>query len=116
MIFKIKKQGQVIDTETCFIADRLPTLPKCIKLAYLNIPVEIHIHNPMRCFICRRFGHHKNNWRRKLTCARCGTESHDDTSCENPQYFVTYKKHTMLVLKIDLCGKKKSKYSALNTQ
>ena len=80
--FKIKKQGDLVDTDTFLITFGLPTLPQSIKLAYLRTPVEMHIPNPMRCFVCQRFGHHKLNCRRKLTCARCGTEGHDDTSCE----------------------------------
>ena len=80
--FKINKQGDLVDTNTFLITFGLPTLPQCIKLAYLRIPVEMRIPNPMRCFVCQRFGHHKFNCRRKLTCARCGTEGHDDTSCE----------------------------------
>jgi hypothetical protein len=80
--FKIKKKGEIIDTNTFLITFGLPTLPKYIKLAYLHLPVEIHIPNPMRCFVCQRFGHHRYNCRRKPTCARCGTEGHEDTSCE----------------------------------
>ena len=80
--FKIKKQGDLVDTDTFLITFGLPTLPQSIKLAYLRIPVEMHIPNPLRCFVCQRFGHHKFNCRRKLTCARCVTEGHDDTSCE----------------------------------
>jgi len=89
--FKIKKQGQVVDTNTFLITFGLPTLPKCVKLAYLNIPVETHIPNPMRCFVCQRFGHTKYNCRRQLTCARCGTEGHDDSSCEAPHCCVNCK-------------------------
>ena len=84
--FKINKQGELVDTNTFLITFGLPTLPQCIKLAYLCIPAEMHIPNPMRSFVCQRFGHHKFNCRRKLTCARCGTEGHDDTSCEGQSY------------------------------
>jgi hypothetical protein len=80
--FKIKKNGEIIDTNTFLITFGLPTIPKYIKLAYLHLPVELHIPNPMRCFVCQRFGHHRYNCRRKLTCARCGKEGHEDTSCE----------------------------------
>ena len=74
--FKIKKQGELVDTSTFLITFGLGTLPQYIKLAYLCVPVEMHIPNPMRCFLCQRF-----NCRRKFTCAHCGTEGHDDT-CE----------------------------------
>ena len=72
------------DTNAFLITFGLATLSQYIKLAYLHniIRVEVHIPNPMRCFLCQRFGHHRNNYMRKLTYARCGTEGHDDTSCE----------------------------------
>ena len=54
--FKIKKRGDLVDTNTFLITFGLPTLPQCIKLGYLRIPVEMHIPNPMRCFVCQRFG------------------------------------------------------------
>ena len=71
--------GEFIDTNTFLITFGLSVLPRCVKLAYLNIHVQAHIPNPMRC---KRFGHHRLNCRGQLTCARCGTEGHGDTSDE----------------------------------
>ena len=45
-----------------------------VKCAYLNIKVKTLIPNPLRCYKCQRFGHHKFNCRRNATCARCGEE------------------------------------------
>ena len=62
-----------------------PTLPRSIKAGFLNIPVEHFIPNPLRCFKCQRFGHHKDKCRREAVCARCGQAEHGESaSCTNP--------------------------------
>jgi len=63
-------------------------LPKEIKVGYLNVPVEIYVPNPMRCFKCQRFGHHRNNCKHNITCARCSKADHDDKGCEEPPHCV----------------------------
>ena len=59
-----------------------------MKAAYLNIPVEIFIANPLRCFNCQKFGHGKNTCNRTLVCAKCGKDDHHDTECREQPHCI----------------------------
>jgi hypothetical protein len=76
----IKRNGEVKNTGTLILTFGSPVLPTCVKCAYLNITVDPYIPNPLRCFKCQRFGHHRQNCKRSSACARCGAD-HDDASC-----------------------------------
>ena len=78
----IRRDGNTRNTGTIILTFGIPTLPTHVKCAYLNLPVDVYIPNPMRCFKCQKFRHHKNNCRRSVVCARCGSDGHEDTSCE----------------------------------
>ena len=58
--FKIKKDGNLIETNTLLLTFNTTTLPKSLKKFYRIIQVEVYIPNPLRCFNCQRFGHHEN--------------------------------------------------------
>ena len=55
--FTIKKDGNLIETNTLLLTFNTTTLPKSLKTFYRIIPVEVYIPNPLRCFNCQRFGH-----------------------------------------------------------
>ena len=76
-----KKNGAAIPTNTFVVTFKKPTLPKSVTAAYLRIPVEPFIANPLRCFNCQKFGHGQNSCHQKPLCARCGLEDHKDTDC-----------------------------------
>jgi len=72
-------------TNTFILTFATPTPPKFVKAAYLRIPVELFVPNPLRCYQCQRFGHGKDSCKRSAVCARCGDSGHEDTNClENP--------------------------------
>ena len=79
----IRRNGEMILTNTFILTFNTPTLPKTIKAGYLVFTIDPFIPNPLRCFKCQRFGHHKDNCKRQETCVRCGTEGHDaeDSQC-----------------------------------
>ena len=76
---KVRRNNELLPTNTFILTFDVPILPPSIKAGYLNIPVEPFIQNPLRCFKCERFGH--NTYRGKLICARCGLPDHDSKTC-----------------------------------
>ena len=80
-----KKNGIAVPTNTFVLTFDKPAPPKSIKAAYLNIPVEPFIPNPLRCYQCQKYGHGKSQCKHNAVCARCGKEGHtDDTCSEQP--------------------------------
>ena len=57
----IRRSGEQILTNTYILAFGSPSLPPSIKAGLVNIAVSTFIQNPLRCFKCQRFGHHKDN-------------------------------------------------------
>lgn len=76
-----KRNGILTPTNTFVLTFSKPTLPKSIKAAYHNIPVEPFIPNPLRCYNCQKFGHGQSACHNKLVCARCGKLDHKDADC-----------------------------------
>ena len=81
-----KKDGKTIPTNTFILTFRLPSPPAHITAAYLRIPVERFIPNPLRCYNCQRYGHGKVACNRPMACARCGQEGHVDADCVAPEH------------------------------
>ena len=81
----ITKNGNKILTNTFVLQFDIPTVPPKIKAGFLSIPVEPFVPNPLRCFNCQRFGHHKDKCTKNAVCSNCGKEGHDNSSCENPK-------------------------------
>ena len=72
--FKIKKDGNFIETNTLLLTFNTTTLPKSLRIFYRIIPVEVYIPNPLRCFNCQGFGHHENGCPELpgSVCEKCG--------------------------------------------
>jgi hypothetical protein len=81
----ISRNGNRILTNTFILKFNVCKLPENIKAGFINIPVEPFVPNPLRCYNCQRFGHHKDKCQKVKVCARCGQENHDFSSCENPK-------------------------------
>jgi hypothetical protein len=81
-----KKDGKTIPTNTFILTFRQSTPPSHITAAYLRIPVEPFIPNPLRCYKCQKYGHSKVTCNRSMACARCGQEGHEDTGCTQSEY------------------------------
>jgi len=78
----VKRDGNRYNTGTIILTFGLPVLPSSVKCGFLNVKVDTYIPNPLRCFKCQRFGHHKMNCKRDLACARCGEPGHEDKECK----------------------------------
>jgi hypothetical protein len=76
------KNGVKQPTNTFVLTFAKPAAPKFVKAAYLKIPVEMFIPNPLRCFNCQRFGHGKNSCNRAAICAKCSQQGHVDADCK----------------------------------
>ena len=59
--FKIKKEGQSVETNTLLLTFDRVNVPKSLKTFYRVVPVDVYVPNLLRCFNCQRFGHHENN-------------------------------------------------------
>ncbi|GFT42577.1 uncharacterized protein TNCV_2164981 [Trichonephila clavipes] len=81
----IKKDNSVIPTKHLILTFNSPTLPKTTKAAYLNCKIRPYIPNPLRCFMCQRFGHSQTACRGQLTCSRCASVGHTSSECSLDQ-------------------------------
>jgi len=88
---KARREGVLQNTAAIILTFGLTALPTHIKCGWMRLPVDMYIPNPLRCFQCQRFGHHRANCRRKEICAKCGTEGHGDRGCEEPAHCINCK-------------------------
>ena len=78
---QIRRDGKSILTNTYILTFNSPIAPKVIKAGFVQLAVSPFIPNPLRCFKCQRFGHHRDRCKRSDTCPRCGKEGHDGSDC-----------------------------------
>ena len=86
--FKIKRNGDLVNTNTLLLTFNSVVPPKSLKIFYQIIPVEVYVPNPLRCFNCQRFGHHESNCpaEQGSVCEKCGTgdKDHESSKCTKP--------------------------------
>ncbi|MES9994349.1 MAG: hypothetical protein ABW098_20560, partial [Candidatus Thiodiazotropha sp.] len=83
---KVRRDGTLKDTNTFVFTFNTSVLPKQLKIAFLRVPVDVYIPNPLRCYQCQMFGHHEDRCKKETICANCGQPQHcrDETDCKNP--------------------------------
>ena len=74
----IKKQGNLVKTNTFVLTFNTPELPKHVFIGYEKVEVAVYIPNPLRCYNCQKFGHHEDRCKQKQVCSYCGREGHTD--------------------------------------
>ena len=79
----IKRNNQIIPTNTYILNINTPKPPTEIKIGYLITKVETYIPNPLRCHNCQKFGHHKEKCTRPPICKNCG-ETGNHIDCQQP--------------------------------
>ena len=83
--FRVRKDGQLKDTNTFVFTFNTPVLPSTIKIAFLRVNVEVYIPNPLRCFNCQQYGHHEDRCKNHHVCTKCGEQAkHHENLCKNP--------------------------------
>lgn len=85
---KISKDGNKVPTGTFILTFDVAVLPKEVRVGYMNVPVTTYIPNPVRCYKCQRFDHHKNNCKNLATCAKCGKTDHAEETCMDDPHCV----------------------------
>lgn len=78
----ITRDGKRVPTGTYILTFQSAILPSVIKVGYMRVPVQLYIPNPLRCYKCQHFGHHRENCRLHDLCARCGGNDHSDGTCQ----------------------------------
>ena len=84
----ISRNGKSELTNTMILTFKFPTPPKKIKVAYMSIPVELYIPNPLRCYKCQKYGHSQTACSRTPVCARCSKPGHDDKDCRDNEHCI----------------------------
>ena len=78
----MRRNGDQYEPSNTFILTfSSPTPPPFVRAAYMRVPVELFVPNPLRCFKCQRYGHGRSSCQRPAVCARCGSGDHEDTEC-----------------------------------
>ena len=95
--FTIKRDGNLIETNTLLLIFNTTSLPKSLKIFYRIIPVEVYIPKPHWCFNCHRFGHHENSCPELpgSVCEKCGMGDfdHPTHTCKNEAKCVNCNKN-----------------------
>ena len=82
----LKRNDQIISTDTYILTFGRPQIPKELKVGYTNVRVNPYIPNPLRCYNCQKFGHHEQKCLKPAVCKKCGESGSDhiELSCTNP--------------------------------
>ena len=82
---KVKRDGQLVNTDTYVLLFNRNERPKVIKLSdWHGEIVEEYREKPQQCYNCQRFNHIAKYCRREVpTCMQCGQEGHKKTECNN---------------------------------
>ena len=72
----LKKEGEVIPTNTIFMTFGSPDLPKEITVGYLKVKVAL--------FVPTKFGHMSQRCKIAAKCPGCGKDKHEGR-CEGPK-------------------------------
>ena len=87
--FKVKRNGELKDTNTFVFTFNTPVLPKTVKVAYFRVNVEVYIPNPLRCHHCQKYGHHEGRCSKDPICSKCGQiAEHSESRCTNEYHCV----------------------------
>ena len=80
----LKKEGEMIPTDTLFLTFGCQNLLKEITVGYLKVKAALFFPNPMRCFSCNMCGHTSQRCKVAAKCTGCGKDKHEG-QCEGPK-------------------------------
>ncbi|KAL5011335.1 hypothetical protein ScPMuIL_009886 [Solemya velum] len=87
----ITKGNKKVPTNTFILDFTQPTPPSTLTFGYTKLNVDPYVPNPLRCFQCQRYGHHKSNCRGQACCSNCGKKDHERENCSNDPYCINCK-------------------------
>ena len=109
--FRVRKDGQLKDTNTFVFTFNTPVLPTTIKIAFLRVNVDVYIPNPLRCFQCQQYGHHEDKCKTTLYVQNAANRLYIMKRYVKTQPNVsTVEKATLLTQRNVKFGLKKKKY------
>lgn len=78
----IIKKNEVEEKSPLFVLTfSTTTLPSKVFAGYISLNVRPYIPNPMRCFLCQKYGHNHKLCRGTAVCANCGSPEHKSDEC-----------------------------------
>ena len=83
------RDGERKDTSLLVLTFNSPRLPLKLTTGYLSFDVNVFVPNPLRCFLCQRFGHAKDKCKQTPRCRSCGQTPHEGSECTAPKKCVT---------------------------
>jgi hypothetical protein len=89
-----RKDNKEIKTNSYILNFATPEPPIDIRVAYLVCRVIPFYPNPLRCYNCQIFGHHKEKCRRTAVCGKCAKPVHEG-DCEHPPMCVNCEAHKL---------------------
>jgi hypothetical protein len=90
----IRKNNKEIKTSTYILDFAVPEPPIDLRIAYVFARVIPFYPNPLRCYNCQLFGHHKSKCKRVAVCGKCAKPAHEG-DCDNPPACVNCEIHQL---------------------
>lgn len=79
----VRKGEERVPTDTFFLTFCKTTLPRSIKVGYLQVTVSLYVPSPLRCFKCQKFGHVRDRCKEEEKCGVCSKAVHEG-ECNSP--------------------------------
>ena len=76
----IKQDDEIIDTNTYIMTFDLLTISPKIKMGYTMERIEQFIPNPLWCYKCHKYRHHKDKCNGRSVCGKCGERDPDHST------------------------------------
>ena len=81
--FTVLRDGHRKPTRTYLMTFNSAVRPETIHAGYLLLRVSPFIPNPLRCFKCQQYGHHREACKNAEICHKCSEVQHEG-DCEKP--------------------------------
>ena len=80
----IKKNNQVVNTNTYILMFDSPKPPTKLKIGYIIAKVDIYIPNPLQHYKYQKFGHYESWCTRRKICKNCAMDGYDhqEATCQ----------------------------------
>ena len=72
----VRHDGIIKPTNKFVLTFNLPNLPTVVIIGFIQVKIDVYIPNPLRCYNCQVFGHHKNKCGRHVVCCNCRVPEH----------------------------------------